>query len=416
MSIGLTAAVGATVTACGGGRPAFDPQKAVKDFLGQAQQATGSAPVPKLLRWITPIVSLRPPATDQGTPSASATPTPVPTPTPGNATVRELGWAAMLNPWQDSHPSITLVHQVVPDDKLTEKQIAVAQSDEQCDVAYTDWGQILGKAGVLDPLDVSALVRKIPSVAFEPHSASDQIYALPIFLSALGLYLNNKRLKDGGVDPSAPPRDWSSFETTARALTDRSRSLFGTDVFGSGSPRSGQMRYAPFLWSAGGSFFNNAGNTALWNERPGLDALIYLARLSQNYASPSSATADDATLVQNWLTGRTATLLAGPELTTQADARELDYSVQSVPAYIQGQASSLVMSAGGIGVVAKSKHKDWALDFTRYLASKDAQLAGLTYLRLLPANLDAGDAAPVFQKNVKLAQSVTARGGRGRSS
>ncbi|HLZ09485.1 MAG TPA: extracellular solute-binding protein, partial [Chloroflexota bacterium] len=183
-----------------------------------------------------------------------------------------------------------------------------------------------------------------------------------------------------------------------------SRSLFGADVFGSGSPRSGQMRYAPFLWSAGGNFFNDAGDTAIWNERPGLDALIYLARLSQNYASPGSATAEDATLIQNWLVGRTATLLAGPELTTDADSHELDYSVQPVPAFIQGQASSLVMSAGGIGVFARSKHKDWALDFTHYLATKEAQLAGLTYLRLLPANLDAGDAAPVFQINVKLAQ------------
>ena len=358
----------------------------------------------KLLRWITPIQSLRPPATDSGTPSTAATPTPLPSPTPGTATVRDLGWAAMLNPWQDLHPTITLVHQVVADTRLVDMQIATAASDEPCDLAYTDWGQTLGNAGVLDPLDVSALIRKTVPVAFEPQSASDQVYALPVFLSALGLYLNNTRLKAGGIDPSVPPRDWSSFETTARALTDRSGSLFGADVFGSGSPRSGQMRYAPFLWSAGGSFYNNAGDTALWNERTGLDALIYLARLSQNYASPDSAIADDKTLIQNWLVGRTATLLAGPELTTDADARELDYSVQSIPAFIQGQASSLVMSAGAIGVFAKSKHKDWALDFARYLAGKDAQLAGLTQLRLLPANVDAGDAAPVFQKNVKLAQ------------
>jgi ABC-type glycerol-3-phosphate transport system substrate-binding protein len=403
-TLGLSAALGAAVTACGGSKIYVDPQKMVRDFLGQAQQATGAAPVPKLLRWVTPIQSLRVPAADVGTPTSLATPTPLPSPTPGTATVRQLGWAAMLNPWQDSHPSITLVHQVVADERLTEVQLALTASDEAGDLAYTNWGQTLGAAGALDPLDVSALSRKIEPVAFEPQSDGDQVYALPIFLSALGLYLNNTRLKAGGVDPGAPPRDWSSFEATARALTNRSASLFGADVFGSGSPQSGEMRYAPFLWSAGGSFFNNAGDTALWNERTGLDALIYLARLSQNYASPDSAVASDQTLIQNWLVGRTASLLAGPELTTDAEARELDYSVQSIPAFIQGQASSLVTSEGSIGVFAKSKHKDWAIDFARYLAGKDAQIAGLTQLRLLPANIEAGDTAPVFQKNVKLAQ------------
>ena len=273
-TLGLTAAVGASVTACGGPTVTIDPQKIAKDFLGQAQQATGSAPVPKLLRWITPIRSLRPPATDSGTPSVAATPTPLPSPTPGTTAVRDLGWAAMLNPWQDSNPTITLVHQVVSDSQLVDLQIKTAASADPSDLAYTDGGQTLGNAGVLDPLDVSALIRKIPPVAFEPHSAADQVYALPIFLSTLGLFLNNTRLQAGGVDPSLPPRDWSSFESTARALTNRSASLFGTDVFGSGSPSSGQMRYAPFLWSAGGSFYNNAGDTALWNDRTGLDALI----------------------------------------------------------------------------------------------------------------------------------------------
>src|ERR1035437_11055623 len=94
-TLGLTAAVGASVTACGGPAVTIDPQKIAKDFLGQAQQATGSAPVPNILRWITPIRSLRPPATDSGTPSVAATPTPLPSPTPGTTAVRDLGWAAM---------------------------------------------------------------------------------------------------------------------------------------------------------------------------------------------------------------------------------------------------------------------------------------------------------------------------------
>jgi ABC-type glycerol-3-phosphate transport system substrate-binding protein len=383
------AGLATAVVGCSGIRPP-DMDGLLRSALGQAQPATAEAPAPRLLHWITPIPS----------PDRQATPTPV-SPMLRN---QILGWSEMLVPWQATHPSIVLSPEVVPIESLTERQIAVARGDNPVDVAYTDWGYLLGQAGVVDPLDATSLARKIVPVGLTPHIALDQVYALPIFVSPLGLYLNQQRFRAVGLDPTNLPRDWSSFETAALKLTDRPKSLYGIDVFGSGTPRSGQMRYAPFLWSAGGSFFSDAGDQATWNQTPGLDALIYLARLSQNYASPSSATAEDATLLNNWLTGQTAALLAGPAFTAEADQREISYGVQSIPAYIQGQSSSLVMSAGGVAVFARSKHKDWALDFAHYLAGKDAQVSGLTYLRYLPANVDAADAAPVFQKNPLLAR------------
>jgi multiple sugar transport system substrate-binding protein len=384
-SVGLVS----VIAACSSIRPP-NPDDLIRGALGQAQQTASEAPAPSLLHWITPIPSPSDPA--------------IPTTLSPVARNDELGWSSMLVPWQATHPGITLVTEVIPADSLTERQIAAARGDNPVDVAYTDWGYLLGQAGVVDPLDVSALGRKIVPVALAPHTAQDQVYALPIFVSTLGLYLNQQRLTAAGLDPANPPRDWSSFETAAQKLTDRAHARYGIDVFGSGSPRSGQVRYAPFLWSAGGSFFSDAGDEATWNQQPGLDALIFLARLSQNYASPTSASVEDSALLGNWLSGQTAVLLAGPEFTAEADQRELSYVVQSVPAYIQGQSSSLAMSAGGVAVFSRSKHKDWALDFAHYLASKDAQVAGLTALRHLPANVDAADVAPIFQKNQTLAR------------
>ena len=366
------------------------PSTVVQNVLGQAQQATGAAPPPRVLRWITPIPELDP---NLGSSVANS---------PDRQ--RQLGWAQMLGPWKATHPSITLVQQVVEPASLTAQQLAVAQSQTPADIAYTDWGLFLGEAGALDPLDVGPLARKIVPIAFTPHSNQVQVYALPMFLSILGLYLGHARFQAVGLDPASLLRDWSSFETAVQKLTARANQSYGFDVFGSGSALSGQLRYAPFLWSAGGDFFDDANAQAIWNQRAGLEALIFLARLSQNYASPNSARAEDPTIVQSWLAGQTALIIAGPELTAEAEPRELPFSVQSIPAYIQGQASSIASSAGANGVFAQSKHKDWALDFVRYLAGKDAQVAGLNYLRLVPANVDAGDAAPVFQKNPSLGQ------------
>jgi len=379
--LGFASLAALAATGCSSPIPPPDPARVVQQALGQAQQVTGTAAPPNELHWVT---SLSLPLKDRS--SGSGDP----------AHNQALGWTRMVDLWQINNPSITLtIHVVAPAD-LTQQQIAMARGGTRCDVAYTDWGRTLGEAGVLDPLDVSQLVRKIVPSALPPQSAGDQVYALPVFVSALGLYLNHQRFESSGLTPTNLLRDWSSF--------DRAHRLYGTDVFGSGSPLSGQMRYAPFLWTAGGSFFSDAGDRATWNELPGLDALIYLARLAQNYTSPGATTAEDAALEKSWLGGQTATILAGPELTVAADQRELQYSVQSIPAYIQGQSSSLVTSAGAVGVFALSKHKDRALDFARFLASKEAQVAGMIDVRLLPANVDAGDTAPVFQHNPALGQ------------
>lgn len=389
-TLGATSLAAALAAAC---RPAdrlSDVRVIARELLGQAQQATGVAPPPRALVWFTPI------------PPPSQTLAVAPTGSP--AWNEAMGWQKILDRWKAAHPDIPLSHRVAPTTDLTRQQIAAAQSGNPGDVAYTDWGRLLGEAGVLDPLDTSAYARKIVSVAFAPQIAGDQVYALPVFLSCLGLYRNRQRLRTAELDPRVPLRDWTTFETAARKLTDRPRQRFGFDVFGSGSPLSGQMRYGPFLWSAGGSFFDEARAKAIWDQPAGLSAIVFLARVAQNYASNGAAIATDAVLIDRWLSGQTAMLLFGPELTANADQRGLDYDVQSVPAYYPGQSSSLAMSAGAVGVFARSTHKDWALEFIHDLAGKDAQVAGLAYLRLLPANVDAGDAAPVFQNNPTMGQ------------
>ena len=389
-NLSLLGMVGATVSGCSLPNPRAEVTNLYNQFVGQAQQAAGTVPPPKVLEWITPI--------------------PPPQETLARATTgspewnQAMGWAQILDQWKAAHPDISLVHHVTSPADLTKTQLAAAKSGNPGDVAYTNWGRILGKAGIVDPLNVGPLARQIVSEAFVPQTAGNQVYAFPIFLSCLGLYLNHQRFQSAKLNPEMPLRDWSTFETAAQKLTDRTKKIYGIDVFGSGSPRSGQMRYGPFLWSAGGSFFDSAGETAIWDQPPGLDAIVYLARLSQNYASPGAAVAPDADLINHWLTGQTATLLSGPELSIQADQKGLPYSVQSVPAYIEGQSSSLMASAGAVGIFSLSRHKDWALGFVQYLASKNAQVAGLKYLRVLPACIEAGDAAPVFQHNPVMGQ------------
>lgn len=388
--IGVAGGLGlAALAATGCGPPLPSPGGLIQEFAGQARQATGAAPPPKQLHWITPIA---PPAETIAAATADLDRN------------RALGWQRMLDPWKSAHPDITLLHEVVASDKLPDRQLALVRSGGPADVAYTDWGGALGEAGIVDPLDVGPLARQIVPVALAPQSAGNQVYALPIFLTCLGLYLNQDRFQQADLNPATPLRDWSSFENAVQKLTDRSQQRYGFDVFGSGSPLAGQMRYAPFLWSAGGSFFDDDGVAATWNQAPGMEAVNYLARLSQNYAAPGSAVATTDQLVQSWLSGKTATLVAGPELVGEIDSRSLTYGVQSVPAYIQGQASSLAMSAGASALFAISRHKDWGLDFIRYLASKDAQVAGLSSLPLLPANAQAGDDAPVFRTNATLSE------------
>ncbi|MGH7860733.1 MAG: extracellular solute-binding protein, partial [Candidatus Dormibacteraceae bacterium] len=210
----------------------------VHQALGQAQQAASGAPPPRQLVWFTQIPPPRETLASAQTGSPSWN--------------EAKGWAQILDAWTAAHPGITLVHRVAPAESITRQEILAARAGNPGDVAYTDWGRLLGQAGVVDPLDVSQLAREIVPMAFTAQTAGDQVYAFPVFLSCLGLYRNHRRFQDAELKTDQPLRDWPSFETAARKLTDRSHQRFGFDVFGDGSPFSGEMRYGPFLWSAGG--------------------------------------------------------------------------------------------------------------------------------------------------------------------
>src|SRR5690348_2804754 len=123
--------LGLAAATAGCGLP--DPTALTREVMGQAQQATGSTPPPKVLRWVTPIPALTPEEARKEIASFDDS--------------LAVGWAQMLAPWKAQHPDITLVHQVVSPDELTQQQLALAQSDNPVDLAYTDVGYELGLAG-----------------------------------------------------------------------------------------------------------------------------------------------------------------------------------------------------------------------------------------------------------------------------
>ena len=176
---------GFTGVGCGLRPP--DPSGMFQGIAGQARQATGSAPPPKQLHWITPISA---PADALAAARSDADRS------------QAVGWQRMLDPWKAGHPDITLVHHFIAPADLLNRQTVLAKSGGPADVAYTDSGGVLGQAGIVDPLDVGPLARKIVGVALSPQSALNQVYALPIFVTCLGLYVNQQRFQEADLNPA----------------------------------------------------------------------------------------------------------------------------------------------------------------------------------------------------------------------
>jgi len=142
--------------------------------------------------------------------------------------------------------------------------------------------------GLLQPLDGLAddtFLSRFHPATLNTGKVDGRRYGLPYGLSVRFLYANRKAkeaLTEG--NEGLPLATWDELAEAARttqALTDQQREANGlpAQFYGWGvplSPDEAPTTFAYFLWTAGGRFFDDAGNVA-FNSEQGKRALAFLA-------------------------------------------------------------------------------------------------------------------------------------------
>ncbi len=190
-----------------------------------------------------------------------------------------------------------------------------------------------------------------------------------------------------------PPATWSELADLLKNLKTQGKGM----IFDWGS--ISWIGYAPYLWQAGGDFYNQEGTRSILGSKESADALKFFASLYTDLGVPRTS----IPLEQGMRIGDFPLAISGTwkidSLRLSAPEIKGKWSISLLPAGPTGKHTAFV---GGriMGIFTKSKNKDIAWDFIKFLFTTEAQVrlyeaARETQDSYLPSNILTWDILPM---------------------
>ena len=209
----------------------------------------------------------------------------------------------------------------------------------------------------------------------------------------------------------SPPKTWEELTNLITKLRNEGK---GSMMFGWGS--LDWIGYAPFLWQAGGDFYNSDYTRCTLDSPEAVTALKFLADLYNKYGVPKQ----DREVFRGLRYGDYPIGISGNWLinSMDIDAPEITgkWAIAPLPKGPSGKHTAFI---GGriMGIFSKAKHKKEAWEFIKFVSSPQFQLkmyekVAKTPQIYLPPNQNTWKDLPMEEefKEVLLIQSSDARG------
>ncbi len=231
----------------------------------------------------------------------------------------------------------------------------------------------------------------------------EKVYGIPFDLTVKILYYRNDIIPD-------PPKNWDELTTLLEDISAEDKRM----IIGWGS--LDWLGYSPFLWQAGGDFYNPAGTRSALDQPEAVKALKFyeslynkynVPRSGENFAEGLGSGQNPLGYTGNWLLNRLDEEM--PELRGK-------WSIAMLPAGSTGRGTS-ILGGRAIGIFDQSDLKDEAWEFIKFLASEDTQEK--IYVEVaerkdifLPPNISVWDRLPMKEehRSVLVSQIMEAKG------
>jgi multiple sugar transport system substrate-binding protein len=246
--------------------------------------------------------------------------------------------------------------------------------------------------GFLEPiLDIDPSFKLDPDVYtlgdtiyFDPikkvMKADGKLMSVPISPLIPLLYYRGDLYKEAGLKA---PDTFAELEANAKRF-HKPPGRYGIVQRGARGPSSVSFDFYPYLYGTGGSIFKNqaAGDySVVLNSEAGLMALEYYLRLAKEAGHPQTASLDQAEVIQNMATGKSAHIMAVISAWSQMDDVDKSVVVDKVefaptphgPGF--ATASGLGHWLGGVPRNIPDDRKRGAVEFLRWFQTRDAQIA-----------------------------------------
>lgn len=287
----------------------------------------------------------------------------------------------LVNEYNDSQDDVTIEMEISPWDVFFQKLLPSIASGNGPDLMAMDSVQLpqYAERGVLREMDdyydggdneADVLVES----AVQATEWDDTRFGVPMNFTTLLLYWNKDMFREAGLDPEAPPTDWTEFQEYAKQLT--------VDENGDGKPEQYGLAIAdhetiamwPILfWGNGGGVVSEDAETATLGDEATIEAMDQWGSLVRDdkIAPIGLGGADADKLFQS---KKAAMEIVGPWMTTGFEDAGIDFGLAPPPA---GPAEQVTLGTSvSFAVNAKSSDgtADGAMDFIRFWNSKESQV------------------------------------------
>jgi len=207
-----------------------------------------------------------------------------------------------------------------------------------------------------------------------------KLMSMPISPLIPVLYYRGDRYKEAGLQA---PQTFAELEANAKKF-HKPPKMYGIVQRGARGPATVSFDFYPYLYGFGGSLFKNqaAGDyTVTLNSEQGRTALDYYIRLAREAGHPKTAAMDQADLIQNMVTGKTAHVMMVIAAWSQMDDPQKSAVVDKVEFAPTPHGPNLTTAPGlghWLGGVAKNvpdDRKRATVEFLRWYQTKAAQMA-----------------------------------------
>ncbi|WP_238012262.1 extracellular solute-binding protein [Dactylosporangium sp. AC04546] len=286
-----------------------------------------------------------------------------------------------VDQYNASQDKVKIDYQVVPADTWQQKLKAAQAAGKAPDVATTSYGNIAsgvaqGQFAELDGLLPAEAFTDVKDNVKSFVTVKGKHYAYPMLVEpSTVLYYRTDLVKAAGLDPASPPKSWADLITWATKLT--AGNVKGMSI-ASAAPDLG--------WSSWGLQYNACGHLPIeddWSKARASDPCF--TKLLEFYKSlyqgglipkqPKVGYADGSPYGQ----GEVAMMAGGSwvvgQLKKEFPAMVAKTAVAAFPS-IDGDATKTTATLGGwtLTVDGKSKAKQQAADFVKYLLAGDAAI------------------------------------------
>jgi ABC-type glycerol-3-phosphate transport system substrate-binding protein len=291
-------------------------------------------------------------------------------------------WDQLLDDFQDAQNNLKIDAQTWHYSEMQEELTRSAGRGEAPDLAQVsrNWTGHLASLGLLEPLEdklSQSIVQDHLTWAEDKKHSKEELYSIDFSLVPMLLYVNCDILEQCGLASDAEPQNLAEFiqliEVVNKAACKNDQ---GQDCHGFLAPKlsdevTGQW-FLPWLYAAGGNFFNAKGEIAI-GAQEARETLISYKKCLKN--SPDKLSIWDVRRL--FEQGRSAFIIDGPRGEDFFKNSKMKIKVISLPKDVQGKSSSLNANHA-LSLFAQSENQLMGSKLIDTILN-DSQLAELNY-------------------------------------